>query len=247
MLKRVSAGFIWLALAGCLSVQAQRAPWPSEYFNPPGPPNVAGEFDYYVLVLSWSPSFCMTAERGRDDVQCARTDGRRFGFVLHGLWPQYEQGYPLRCRTPWRPVVPGPVIDSMLDIMPGKGLVIHQYREHGTCSGLRPAQYFALARQLFRRIRIPERFLNPFEVQFVAPRRLIGEFLRANPGLGPDMISITCGGQLNRLRDVRICLTKDGRPRPCTGDGGQRTRCRADDMHVPPVRSTRREDGDATP
>lgn len=247
MFKRIFAGLMGLALLGCLPALAQRAPWPSEYFDAPGPPNVAGEFDYYVLVLSWSPTYCMTAERGRDEVQCARTDGLRFGFVLHGLWPQYEKGYPLRCRTRWRPVVPGPVIDSMLDVMPGKGLIIHEYRQHGTCSGLQPAQYFALARQLFNRIRIPERYLNPIDVQFISPKRLIGEFLRANPGLKPDMITIKCGDQLSRLHDVRFCVTKDGRPRSCSGSEGQRALCRADEMHVPPVRSTRRQDEGTAP
>jgi ribonuclease T2 len=235
-----------LSVGAQLPAQAQqRAPWPSEYFNPPKRTDVAGEFDYYMLVLSWSPTHCSGSESGRDNTQCAGRKGRRFGFILHGLWPQYEKGYPERCPTAWRPFVPEPVIASLGDVMPSRGLVIHEYRVHGTCSGLLPAPYFALARRFFNRIRIPQRYQNPFERQFVSPRELTGDFLRANPGLRPDMIAVTCGGPGNRLREVRICMTKDARPRTC-GDTNLRRLCRAAQMHVPPVRSTWRGDGDAS-
>ncbi len=144
-------------------------------------------------------------------MQCARRDGRRFGFILHGLWPQYETGYPERCHTRWRPFVPEPVINEMRDVMPSRGLVIHEYRTHGTCSGLQPAPYFALARQLYNRIEIPKRYENPFEMQFVAPREVLGDFLSANPGLKPDMITVTCGGPGNRLQRGAH-LHDEGRP-----------------------------------
>ena len=231
-------GIAALALAPAQAQQRERAPWPSEVFNPPKRANVAGQFDYYLLVLSWSPTHCMTASRGRDDMQCARRDGRRFGFILHGLWPQYEHGYPERCRTAWRPFVPEPVIASMRDVTPSRGLVIHEYRTHGTCSGLQPAPYFALARRLYNRINIPKRYQNPFDMQFAGPREVLNDFLAANPGLKSDMIAVMCGGPGNRLREVRICLTKDGRPRRCSASALPRTPCRAGKMHVPPVRST---------
>lgn len=225
----------------CLSAQAQEHkpwPWPSEVFNRKPHTNIAGEFDYYMLVLSWSPTHCTTATPGDDDMQCARRDGRRFGFILHGLWPQYEHGYPSRCRTRWRPFVPQPVIAQMREVMPSRALVIHEYREHGTCSGLQPGPYFALARQLYHRIQIPKRYQNPFEMQYVSPREVLRDFLNANPGLKPDMIAVMCGGPGNRLREVRICMTRSGRPRTCSQTANPHTRCRAGKMHVPPVRST---------
>jgi ribonuclease T2 len=231
-------GIAALTLAPAQAQQRDRAPWPSEVFNPPKRANVAGEFDYYLLVLSWSPTHCMTASPGRDDMQCARRDGRRFGFILHGLWPQYERGYPERCRTRWRPFVPEPVIASMRDVTPSRGLVIHEYRTHGTCSGLQPAPYFALARRLYNRINIPKRYQNPFDMQFAGPREVLNDFLAANPGLKPDMIAVMCGAPGNRLSEVRICMTKDGRPRRCSASALPRTPCRAGKMHVPPVRST---------
>lgn len=204
--------------------------------------NTAGDFDYYALVLSWSPTYCSTSGDD-DDQQCNRRDGKRFAFVLHGLWPQYQKGYPSSCRLPRRPYVPQPLIDSMLDIMPSSGLVIHEYRKHGTCSGLSPDGYYGLARRLFNTVSIPERYINPFETQTVSPRQLVGEFLRANPDLTPDMIAVACGGSGNRLKEIRICFAKNGRPTNCGSNEDQRRLCRAQQMFVPPVRSTARSDG----
>jgi ribonuclease T2 len=228
-------------LAALAWAQERRAPWPSEYFNPKLTSNVAGKFDYYTLVMSWSPTHCVTAEPGRDEEQCARADGLRYGFVLHGLWPQYEKGYPEACRIGRKPFVPETVISRMLDVMPARNLVIHEYKLHGTCSGLDPAGYYSLARHAFTRIHIPERYDNPFETQFASPHEVIEQFVRANPGVPPQAVVVSCAGPGNRLRDVRICMTKDGTPRACGGNEDQRKLCRADQMHVPPVRSTRRE------
>lgn len=199
--------------------------------------NMPGEFDYYALVLSWSPTHCAEPEGQDDEMQCARRDGRRYSFVLHGLWPQYERGYPESCRTRRRPFVPQPVIDGMLDIMPSTGLIIHEYKKHGTCSGFDPQGYFEMSRRLFRKIRIPESYINPYESQFVSPEDLEEEFLDANPGLEEDMISVSCGGAGNRLREVRICFTKEGSLRACGPNEAQRKLCSAQRMFVPPVRS----------
>ena len=200
--------------------------------------DVAGQFDYYALVLSWSPTHCAENNDRRNELQCNRRDGRRYNFVLHGLWPQYERGYPNNCPTRFRPFVPDRVIDAMLDIMPAKGLIIHEYKKHGTCSGLEPEGYYDLARQLYNRIRIPERYINPFDVQFVAPEQLMREMIAANPGLKPDMMAMSCGGPGNRLKEIRICYTKSGQLRPCGRNENQRRLCSARQMYVPPVRST---------
>ena len=235
---------ILAAIAAYAGAQ-QRAPWPGSRFNPPAAArNVAGEFDYYALVLSWSPSFC-SEEHGNQEQQCNRSDGRRFSFVLHGLWPQYEKGYPDSCQTARRPFVPQPLIDSMLDVMPSGGLIVHEYRKHGTCSGLDPETYFSTARRLFQSVRIPERFKNPFESQFAAPDEVVEEFTRANRQFTPDMIAVACGGAGNRIKEIHFCFTKDGKPRNCGDNENQRRMCRAEKMYVPPVRSTARDDGPA--
>jgi ribonuclease T2 len=202
--------------------------------------NVAGQFDYYALALSWSPTHCSTPEGEDDTLQCSRRDGRRYAFVLHGLWPQYERGYPESCRIGQRPFVPQSVIDGMLDIMPSKGLIIHQYRKHGTCSGLAPDAYFKLARRLFDSVRIPDRYANPFEPQFLSPDNLVDDLVAANPGLKPDMVAVSCGGPGSRLEEVRICLTREGAFRSCGANEDEHRLCRSDRIQVPPVRSTKR-------
>jgi ribonuclease T2 len=206
-----------------------------------GERNVSGQFDYYALVLSWSPTYCAN-EGEDDDAQCNRRDGRRYSFVLHGLWPQYEHGYPSQCRLSRRPFVPENVITSMLDIMPSRGLVIHEYRTHGTCSGLDPARYFATAHRLFDGINIPQRFRNPFESQLVAPSDIRREFLQANPNFKPDMIAIVCGGAGKGLKEVRFCVSKDGQPRTCGQNENQSKLCSTDRVFIPPTRSTAWQD-----
>ncbi len=204
--------------------------------------DVPGDFDYYTLVLSWSPTHCAAQPRKNRDPQCNPKPGKRpYAFVLHGLWPQYTRGYPERCWTRFKPYVPKRVINGMLDIMPSTGLVIHQYKKHGTCSGMRPEGYFNLSRRIYRRIKIPQRYVLPEKPQMVSPDTLVDEFIAANSilGLQPDMIAVSCGGAGNRLREVRICMTKDGDPRPCGKNENQRRLCSARRMYVPPVRVSR--------
>ncbi len=223
------------------SYSDKRFEQPSRFGNgdDKAPRNTPGEFDYYALVLSWSPTYCSSPQGDDDTSQCNRHDGRRYAFVLHGLWPQYSSGYPSDCYTRRKPYLPQPLIDSMLDIMPSPGLVIHEYKKHGTCSGLEPASYYALARRLFNSIRIPETFVNPFEVQYVSPRKLEDELISRNPGLRPGMIAISCEGRGGKLREVRICFDREGRPRNCGENENERRMCNAQELFVPPVRSTK--------
>ncbi len=198
--------------------------------------DAAGNFDYYSLVLSWSPTHCASPEGQDDDTQCARSDGRRYAFILHGLWPQYERGYPEDCPTRTRPYVPQSVIDEMFDVMPSKRLIIHEYRKHGTCSGLSPEGYFQTARRLYDSLKIPERFRDPSDTQFLDPREVVQAFTAANPALRPDMIAVGCGGPGSRMREVRICFSKTGELRACGANENQNQLCRSSRMHVPPVR-----------
>ncbi|MGE0630205.1 MAG: ribonuclease T [Hyphomicrobiaceae bacterium] len=197
---------------------------------------VPGRFDYYALVLSWSPTYCLEVARGKRDPQCDRRDGRRFAFVLHGLWPQYERGYPDFCRTRDKPFVPQRTIDRMRDIMPSAGLTIHEYRKHGTCTGLSPDGYYELSRRLFEKIKIPPRFRDPTSHQTIPMRQVIDEFMAANPKLKPDMIAVSCGRPGNRIKDVRICFSREGEFRTCGGNERQRRMCGAPRVYIPPVR-----------
>lgn len=207
--------------------------------------DVPGDFDYYTMVLSWSPTHCASQKTKRrgPDRQCNPRPGERpYAFILHGLWPQYERGFPERCYTRFKPFVPKRVINGMLDIMPSPGLIIHEYKKHGTCSGLRPEGYYQLSRRVFRSIKIPQRYQAPNKAQMVSPETLVDEFIAANPasGLRHDMIAVACGGAGNRLREVRICFDKKGKPTSCGRNENQRRLCNARRMYVPPVRISRK-------
>lgn len=173
----------------------------------------AGAFDYYVLSLSWSPSYCATEGDARRDDQChPRHD---HSFVMHGLWPQNEKGWPSFCHTRERDPAKAETA-AMADVMGSGGLAWHQWKKHGRCSGLSAAQYFATARQAYRSVKIPEVFqrLNR-DVQL--PASVVEEaFIEANPGLTRRMITVTCADA--RIDEVRICLTRDLRPRDCGAD-----------------------------
>jgi ribonuclease T2 len=222
IIARIAIASLSLALAG--AALAQR-----------GEPGV---FDYYVLSLSWSPTYCADAGDRRGDAQCDGKSGRPYAFVLHGLWPQYERGWPQDCRSDNRGWVPGAVADRMLDIMPSKRLVFYEYRKHGTCSGLGVDAYFDLARKLYEKVKIPPRFVRVSDERMtVGVAELIGDFLSANPGLKPDMMSVACGGAGNRLKEVRVCFTKEAEFRACGRNENQQRLCSAERMYVPPVRA----------
>jgi ribonuclease T2 len=172
-------------------------------------------------------------ERGkkRNDAQC--TTDKRHAFTLHGLWPQYEKGWPEDCPIGKRPWVPQSVIEDISDIMPSKNLVIHEYRTHGTCSGLEPRQYFGVARELYERIKVPPRFAAPAAVNTASPDEIERAFLDANDWLEPEMLSVTCRGE--NLLDVRVCFGRDLFPRSCGANEDQARLCRANEIGIPPV------------
>ena len=192
----------------------------------------AAKFDYYALALSWSPTYCASKSGRGDNQQCG---GRRYAFVVHGLWPQFESGWPEKCQTDQR-YVPNRLIEAMLPIMPSKRLIIHEWRKHGTCSGLVQENYFALTAKLFSQIKIPARYLSPQQPLEISSRRLVEDFVKTNGWLTPDMISVQCGNSRDRatLRELRICFTPAGKPRACGKN--ERRQCAAKTLVLPPVR-----------
>ncbi len=196
-----------------------------------------GQFDYYVMALSWSPSYCASLQRDGYDPQCHRRDGKRYSFVLHGLWPQFERGWPESCPTADRGFVPRPVANQMADIMPSDKLVFHEYRKHGTCSGLGVDGYFKLSRELFEKVKIPEQLRNVTDQRmFTSPQEVVQDFLKLNPEMKPDGIFVECGQPGPRLKEVRICFDKEGKFRSCGRNESQSRLCSAPRVYVPPVR-----------
>jgi ribonuclease T2 len=189
-----------------------------------------GQFDFYVLALSWSPSFCKDSEdRGRQGNEQCR--GRPYSFIVHGLWPQYERGFPRSCEVP-APRLNRNIMTSMLDLMPAPRLIYHEWDQHGTCSGLGAQSYFDLVRKARETVKIPETYSAPDATITVTPDEVEEAFVKANPGLSRGAIAVTCGS--TRLSEVRICMSKDLKFRDC-GEVDRRA-CRRDRLIMPPVR-----------
>ena len=189
----------------------------------------AGEFDYYVLSLSWSPTWCALEGDARRAPQC--DEARDHGWVLHGLWPQYHRGFPAHCQTTEHPPS-RQMTSAMADIMGTPGLAWYQWKKHGACTGLSGPDYYALARQAYESVTRPPVFRN-LSKPVKLPASVVEEaFLRANPGLAPDMVTITC--REGRIQEARLCLSKDLTPVPCRRDVVRD--CRMKDALFDPIR-----------
>jgi len=174
-----------------------------------------GEFDYYALSLSWSPEYC--ANRN-DPVQCAT--GRQLGFVLHGLWPQFEKGYPDSCS---REKLPAQVRQRYVDMFPSAKLIGHEWSKHGTCSGLSAEGYMALSAKLKNGLNIPAAYQRPPQPVRVTPGDFEQAFKQANPWLAKDSVLPYCTGGGRFLREAHACFSKDGKSRSCSHEQVKRS------------------------
>lgn len=175
-------------------------------------------FDYYVLSLSWSPEHCATTPSDHSP-QCAGP--RPYGFVIHGLWPNANNGkHPFACA--------GPAFDrsfaskDLLDVMPSLVLIQHEWEKHGTCSGLTPRDYFRRVLDAYTMVTIPPEARTPDHKIETTPAALRQQFGKANPAYGTSAFSIVSGGRF--LREVRVCLDKSLKPLACRDQGDTSTR-----------------------
>jgi ribonuclease T2 len=193
--------------------------------------NAPGEFDFYVLALSWSPTYCESAKErapnSRPDPQC---NGRPFAFIVHGLWPQYERGFPSYCQVPAQKLDRA-TVGSALDLMPSPRLVFHEWDRHGTCSGLTPHAYFEAVRKARAVVKIPSDYIAPAEPVSVSPEDVTAAFLKANPGLSRLGMAVACDA--TRLTEVRLCLAKDFTFHDCAELATRA--CKRDKIAVPAV------------
>lgn len=165
--------------------------------------NADGNFDFYVLALSWTPTHCKLNKHRADRQQCG---SRPFGFTVHGLWPQFNQGYPEYCQSA-QSYVPRNIVSQLSAIMPSAGLIGYQWRKHGSCSGLSQTDYFATLKAAHAKVKIPASLQELEKAQTVNPQQIKNAFLRSNSQLSPNGIAITC--RKNHLQEIRICMTKD--------------------------------------
>lgn len=167
----------------------------------------AGQFDYYVLSLSWAPTYCLT--HADDSAECS---SKGYGFVLHGLWPQYDGGgYPGNCAT--RLELTPDAAAKGSTIYPSERLMSHEWQEHGTCSGLSALDYFLTADRATAAVRIPPAFDAPRSDQSLTTDQIVELFHRANPRLPDGAMTVACSRA--NLSEIRMCLTKDLGVRAC--------------------------------
>lgn len=184
-----------------------------------------GQFDSYVLALSWVPAFCAEGN-GKTYREC---DVRRhLGFIVHGLWPQAADGRPMEyCRRV--PPVSHEIVQDMLGIMPDRELIQHEWRAHGSCSGLSPTEYFGAIRTAYSRISIPAEFRSGRQTR-MAPEAVENMFERASGGAAGPSVRVAC--RQGELTEVRVCFSRNLDPIPCSN---QVRECRAPTVFVRPI------------
>ena len=224
-----TVAFVVLLIAiglGSAPAQEQQNQQQSQQRNQPG------RFDFYVLALSWSPSYCAAAaERSPNRTPDQQCGGRPFSFVVHGLWPQHEQGFPSNCQVP-SPRLNRAIVGANLDLMPSPRLIFHEWDRHGTCSGLSAEGYFGIVRKARQGVTIPQEYTDLDKPMMVSPGDVGAAFIKSNPGLSKNGLDVACDSRW--LTEVRICLNKDLSFRDCP-ELARRT-CRRDRVAMPAVR-----------
>lgn len=187
-------------------------------------------FDYWMLSMSWSPEYCRLKP---SDQECKSVSGYRepYGFVVHGLWPQYEVGRPQKCVDDPEPVS-DELTSRMLMTMPSRQMIRAQWRRYGTCSGMTQEDYFMFVERAYRRIEIPEAYRLPDDYVYTTAEAVKREFLTINPELNDASIALQCSGRY--LKEIRVCFKPDMQPRACGRD--IEDRCRSGKITIRPIR-----------
>lgn len=209
-MRGLAAILVAMLLAACGDAANGSADAASEAQERPVAASGTG-FDFYVVALSWSPTFCIEQGGDAPNLQCGAD--RDFAFIVHGLWPQFERGWPEFCDSGEPARVPDALARRLRDIMPSPGLVGHQWRKHGTCTGLSQEDFVTAVREAYDAIEIPAAYRSAASGSRADPDAVERDFLAANSGMSSGGIAVTCAA--GRLDEVRICLSKDLRFRDC--------------------------------
>jgi ribonuclease T2 len=178
-----------------------------------------GAFDYYLLTLSWSPTYCAAHREAAAREECAS----RRGFIVHGLWPQDENGrWPEFCRTV--PTVPPAIVEHERTVMPNAAMIEHEWERHGSCTRFSANGYFDQLDHAFAGFRIPDPLAHPPQPVSLPLDRAKTLFADANPGLASGMMALRCHAD-GTVEELRVCLDTDLRFRPC--GAGQADACPA--------------------
>ena len=169
----------------------------------------------YTLAISWAPEYCRTKGDDRASrLQCG--GGNRFGFTLHGLWPDgVGAEWPQYCTA--TPIVPRKVIRDTLCSTPSPQLIQHEWAKHGTCMRTTPAAYFRSSTRLFGKLRYPD--MNALSRAPLTAGGFARAMAAANPGLPATSIRVTANRK-GWLDELWLCLDKSFAYEPCKPNSG---------------------------
>jgi ribonuclease T2 len=220
-MSRINLSFAVLLSVTCLFLGSALAKHRSNSAD-----DTPGKFDYYLLTLSWAPEFCATHGGNASSSECDPT--HHFGFVVHGLWPENEDGsYPQHCASA-QPVSQD-TVRQMLPIMPDRGLIQHEWATHGTCSALDAQTYFGDIKKVFTQLQIPPDYRAPAQAVSASPSQIEQKFAAANHAPA-TAFRVSCSGP--EFVALEVCLTKDLQYRQC-GSGVRE--CRLPQVSFVPV------------
>lgn len=176
-------------------------------------------YDFYLLNLSWSPEYCVTNPGA---VECSQ----HLGFVVHGLWPQNNDGsYPKNCGTR-----PGPTsASSWQGLFPTAALAQHEWITHGVCTPYDADTYFGLVRKARAEVQIPAAFSGASQPASDTPADIIAQFAKVNTGIPAAGIALSCGN--NALTAMEFCFDKNLNAIACQGIRS----CRANTVKIPSI------------
>jgi ribonuclease T2 len=176
------------------------------------PTDQLSKFDFFVLALSWSPDYCAT-NGTNDPQQCSI--GKKLGFVLHGLWPQYNKGYPSNCSNE---KMLQSVKDQFPGLYPNDDLFDHEWEKHGTCTGLSPVEYLQAGKAFKESVTIPGEFRSPATPFRTSMDQIKALFVQANPGFSQGSFEVSCSGSGRYLKEIYICFSQEGAATACSAE-----------------------------
>ncbi|HVW11843.1 MAG TPA: hypothetical protein VHC90_24845 [Bryobacteraceae bacterium] len=199
-LPQACAAGLALLCAGVLAAQQQKVAGTS-----------SPSFDYYILALSWAPEFCADSRQAAaNPVECSSS--KPMNFVLHGLWPEVENGRSPEDCGKAREVMRG-LVHDLLPYMPSRSLINHEWATHGTCTGLSQREYFTRVMLAHSSVQPPVQITSIPQTERDETSHVEAEFYAANPTFPPAAFRVVCRN--DALTEVHVCLDKNLKGRAC--------------------------------
>lgn len=169
----------------------------------------------YTLALTWNPGLCRAdAANPENRFRCGRA--ARFGFTLHGLWPDGTgKTWPQYCAD--TRILPPAQIRQMLCTTPSAQLIQHEWAKHGTCTSMSPATYFGTAKRLYDLVRYPD--MDRLSRGDLTVGQFKARFAAANPNIPAEAIRVTVTRE-NWLDELWLCLDTGLRYERCKPNSG---------------------------